>query len=362
MKIFRTILTLIITSFLITSCGNKEHKTTSVKKTPIAVTINSVTTDNSNPFITVSGKIEASKSANISTRMMGFITKIKAKVGSKVRKGQLLVSINNTDLQAKLAQVNANITKAQVGVTNAEKDYNRFKALFVDQSASQKEVDDMTAHYEMAKAGLEAAKQMKNEVNAQFSYANLRAPFSGIITNKFVEVGDMANPGMPLLAIESPNNFDVTAMVPENEISKIKYDTKVTVFVKSMNETITGKVSEISTSALNTGGQYIVKISLEKTKIKILSGMFATVQFPVEKSATPTKSEKLMLPLSALVKKGSLKGIYTISEQNTAILRWLRLGKTYGDKIEVLSGLTTEEKYIVSSEGKLYNGATISVK
>ncbi len=362
MKNSKIIIALLTLSLTLINCGKKDHKTEIVKNTPIAVTLNSVAMDGNNPFVTASGKIKAVNSANLSTRMMGFVTKIHVKVGSKVKKGQLLVSINNTDLQAKLAQVNANITKAQVGATNAEKDYNRFKSLFADQSASQKEIDDMTAHYEMAKAGLEAAQQMRNEVNAQFSYVNLRAPFSGVVTGKFVEVGDMANPGMLLMSVESPKNFEVTTMVPENEISKIKYGTKVNVSVKSMHKTITGKVSEISTSALNTGGQYIVKINLDKTAIKILSGMFVTVQFPIEKKSDTTTSNMIMLPISALVKTGNLKGIYTVSDQNTAILRWLRLGKTYGDEIEVLSGLNTEEKYVISSESKLYNGATISVK
>ena len=137
------------------------------------------------------------------------------------------MSINNTDLQAKRAQVNASITEATAAFNNAEKDYNRFKNLFADNSASQKEMDDMTANYEMAKARLEAAKQMKNEINAQFAYSNITAPFSGVVTSKFIEAGDMANPGMPLISIETPGNFEVMAMVPETEISEIKKGTKL---------------------------------------------------------------------------------------------------------------------------------------
>jgi len=354
------IYTLVLISLFIMSCAS-DHKTGVMEKmAPVNVKVSSVQSDGYDPFVTASGKIEATNSANLSTRMMGFVNKIYVKVGDKVQKGQLLIAINNTDLQAKRAQVNATITKATAAYNNAEKDYNRFKNLFADNSASQKELDDMTAHYEMAKAGLEAANQMKNEVNAQFAYVNIRAPFNGIITNKFIEVGDMANPGTPLIAVETPKKFEVRAMVAESDISRIKSGSRVIVQVKSIDKSIPGKVTEISTSAKNTGGQYLVKVALDKTDTNILSGMFASVQFPVEKKAITTTL--ILVPTSAIISHGSLKGIYTVSQQNTAILRWLRLGRTYGDNIEVLSGLNSDEQYILSAEGKLFNGAKIAIQ
>ena len=360
MKLYKKLITLVTTSLLVLSCGS-DHKTSKAENmTPIVVKINAVKTDQNNLLITASGKIQASNSANLSTRMMGFVNKIYVNVGDKVKKGQLLLSVNNTELQAKRAQVNAGITEATAAFTNAEKDYNRYKNLFAENSASQKELDDMTAHFEMAKARLEGANQMKNEIDAQFTYANIRAPFNGVITNKFIEAGDMANPGMTLIAVESPKQFEVTAMVAESDISKIRPNSKVDVLVKSMNQSISGTVSEVSSSAKNTGGQYLVKIALDKTDAKILSGMFTTVQFPVEKTVT-TRS-MIMIPTSSIVMNGSLKGVYTVSEQNTAILRWLRLGKTYGDNIEVLSGLNADEQYIVSADGKLFNGAKVTIQ
>jgi len=347
-------------SLFLTSCGKKSESPVEKKITPITVITSSISEENTSPFITSSGKIQAANSANLSTRMMGFVNSIHVKVGDKVTKGQLLISINNFDIQAKLAQANASITQAEAAYSIAEKDYNRFKNLFADTSASQKELDDMAVNFEMAKARLEAAKQLKNEVNAQFAYTNLRAPFNSVITNKFIEVGDMANPGMTLIAVESPGAFEVITRVSENEIAKIKVNQKVSVLVKSLNETLSGTITEVSTSAKNTGGQYVVKITLNKSEASLLSGMYVSVQFPVEK--TNTKSSMVLISTHALIYNGQLTGIYTISETNTALLRWLRLGRTYGDKVEVLSGLNADEKYILSAEGKLYNGATITVQ
>ncbi|CAM1370826.1 Efflux transporter periplasmic adaptor subunit [Tenacibaculum litoreum] len=356
----KTIYTIALaTSLLAISCGKKETTNNSNKPT-VAVKVTKVTENDNNPFITVSGKVAATNSAELSTRMMGYVTNIHVKVGDKVNKGQLLLSINNSDLQAKKAQVEANIIKAKAGFSSAEKDYNRFKNLFEQNSASQKEFDDITVHYNVAKANLEAAKQMRNEINSQFAYTNIRAPFSGVVTNKFIDKGAMANPGMPLISVEGKGGFEVTALVPESEISQIKKDTKVDVAIKSINKTVTGKVSEVSTSAKNTGGQYLVKINLDKTDVKLLSGMFATVQFPVEK--TQKSTNMVLIPSEALVHKGQLSGIYTVSQSNTAVLRWLRLGRTFGDQVEVLSGLSANESYIVSSEGKLYNGANITIQ
>jgi RND family efflux transporter MFP subunit len=177
-----------------------------------------------------------------------------------------------------------------------------------------------------------------------------------------VKEGDMANPGMPLVSVEGASRLQVTAMVSENDIASIKKGMTVKVLVKSSNATLTGKVSEVSLSATNTGGQYLVKINLDKTDNTVLSGMFVNVQFPVENKVQTAKSEVLLVPESALVKQGQLTGVYTIGEGNIAILRWLRTGKNFGNQVEVLSGLSASEQYIVSAEGKLYNGALVSIQ
>ncbi|MBA4275844.1 efflux RND transporter periplasmic adaptor subunit [Flavobacterium sp.] len=349
-----------ISVVFLTSCGeNKKEQI--IKEPAIAVKVSGVSENNNSPFVTASGKIEAENSANLSTRMMGYVTKIHVKVGQKVGAGQLLVSINNSDLLAKKAQVDASILQATAGYNNAKKDYDRFVNLFKQQSASQKELDDMTARYEMAKAGLEGAKQMRNEVLAQFSYSNITAPFSGTVTNTFVKEGDMANPGMPLVSVEGASRLQVTAMVSENDIASIKKGMTVKVLVKSSNVTLNGKVSEVSLSATNTGGQYLVKVNLDKTDNSILSGMFVNVQFPVENKTQTVQTDKVLVPENALVKQGQLTGIYTIGTGNVAILRWLRIGKIFGNQVEVLSGLSANEQYIVSADGKLYNGVKVSI-
>jgi RND family efflux transporter MFP subunit len=350
---------LLVVGISLSGCGEAVDTSTNNKDKVLTVQVKEVSNAGQATFLTASGKIASANSANLSTRMMGFVTKIHVKVGDKVTKGQLLLSVNNTDLSAQNAQASAGITEATAAFVNAEKDYHRFQNLFADTSASQKELDDMKARYEMAKARLEASKQVKNQVASQYAYTAIRAPFNGVITNKFIDEGAMASPGSPLLAIETPGIFEVSAMVPESEISQITSGTKVTVLVSAINASLKGEVTEVSASARNTGGQYLVKVVLDKTEAPVLSGMFASVQFPVEQKSTSTH---VLIPKAAIVERGQLSGVYTVSESNTALLRWLRLGRTFGDQVEVLSGLSQEELYIVSAEGKLYNGVKITIQ
>lgn len=347
---------------LLIACGDKKENLHQEEKA-VLVELSNQSNTSSSEYFTASGQIESENNANLSTRMMGYVTKVHVKVGQKVGQGQTLVSINNTDLLAKKAQVESSIMQAKAAYNSAKKDYDRFQNLFANQSASQKELDDMTTRYEMAKAGLDAANHMRNEIMAQFAYSNITAPFSGIITNSFVKEGDMANPGMPLLSIEGNGKTQVVAMIPENYISQVEKGLNVKIHLKSMNKTVNGKVSEVSLSAKHTGGQYLVKINLDQTDKSILSGMFANVEFPIkqlQESALAVKST--LVNEKALIRSGQLTGVYTVSDNNTSILRWLRLGKKLGDSYEVVSGLTSDEAYVLSAEGKLYNGAKVNIK
>jgi len=196
------IYTILATSLISLSSCSSNDKEIVDNETPIVVTTNKAIQDTiSGGTFSASGKLVAGNTSNVSTRMMGYITKINANVGQYVRKGQTLVNINNTELKAKEGQVNAQISQAQANFNIAEKDYNRFKNLYESQSASQKELDDMTARMEMARANLNAAQQMRAEVRSQYGYTNIAAPISGVVTQKYVNEGDMANPGMPLLTI-----------------------------------------------------------------------------------------------------------------------------------------------------------------
>ena len=360
----KTITIASLTSLLFFTACSGDKKENTIKELPaVTVEVQEVASGANSKFISASGTLESEKRAVISTRMMGYVTALNVQTGQKVRKGQLLVSIKNDDLQAKKAQAEAGVMQAQAGYNSAKKDWERFTALFKQQSASQKELDNVTMQYQMAQAGFEAAKAMRNEVIAQFAYANLTAPFDGTVTETFVKQGAMANPGAPLVTIEGGGELQAVVSVSESDILKLKNGIVADVKLKSSSETLKGKVIEISSSSQNSSGQYAVKLALEGKKDKALSGMFINVIFPIAKEeSTTTENEMMVIPKSAVITQGQLNGIYTVNAENIALLRWLRLGKTYGENIEVLSGLSAGEKYVLKADGKLFNGSKVTLK
>lgn len=355
-------LSLVLGLSILGSCSSDSKQVADNAK-PVRVTVSNTATTDALGYAGASGKLVAKNSVNVSTRMMGYITMLRADVGDFVSAGQSLVSINNTDIQAKGGQAQAQIGQAQASYNIAAKDYQRFQNLYNSQSASQKELDDMRARYEMAKASLDGARMMKNEVNSQYRYTNVTAPISGVVTAKYASQGDMANPGMPILTIESSGNLLAQVLVSEQDITLIKTGMPVKVLMKSTNKEVAGQVSEVSLSATNTGGQYVVKISVPQSR-EYLPGMYVNVQFPFKRSGSVNQDfqESVTVPKSALVENGQLTGIYTVSSSNTALLRWVKTGKVVGDQVEILSGLTAKEPYIVSANGKLFNGAKVTTK
>ncbi len=352
----RTFIIIMAAAWMLTSCQSEKNNQSDASSA-VSVVVKSPAEPDGGAFITASGSVESEHFARLSTRNMGYVSKVYVKVGDPVRKGQRLLDINSEEIDAKKAQAQASLTQAKAQLTVAEKNYERYRKLFEEKSASQKELDDMTLQYEMAKANYERTQQIEKEIDAMMAYSHIRAPFSGVITSKNVKMGDMARPGQPLMSLEAPGAFVARAMVPESSIESVKKGQRVTVFVKSLGKTLEGKVTEVSASSQDSGGQYLVKVDLEMIdEVKLFSGMYVSVMIPVPGQG----SQSLFVDQSALVRKGELDGIYTISESGTAILRWLKLGQHMGDQVEVLSGLNPDERYIASSEGKLYNGVKVT--
>lgn len=349
---------LALMAVLLSACHSEPGKT-NADAAALSVKTDVVKSVNQESKYSYAAKIEPEVHAVLSTRIMGYIKDYKVKTGQKVKKGQVLLQINDQDIRAKKAQIQATKMEAEAAFQNTKKDVERFRILFDEKSASQKELDDMETQYKMAKARLEAVKQAGNEINEQLKYTTIKAPYNGIITKKYLNAGDLASPGMPLLGIEKSNSLVAIARIPENEISHLNIGDTVDVSVNAANGMeLKGKIAELNTSALLSGGLYEVKIVLEDEKAKtdrLHSGMYAHVQF----CKGDTKS--IMIPEEAVIYRGQLCGVYTLSQSNTALLRWVRLGKKSGDKVEILSGLNEGESYIKSYKGKIWDGVKVSV-
>ncbi len=341
---------------IMSSCSTSTKKAEEDK--PVSVNVYYPTMQGGNAAY-ISGKISAKQTAMISTRVMGFIDKIYVKPGDRVRQGQLLVSINSSDMNAKKSQAQAMVTEAAAAVKNARRDYERYQVLYSQKSISSKEMENMELNKVSMESKLRVASQQLKEVNAMLAYTNIRAPFNGVVTQKFVDEGSTANPGMPILSIEQVGDLNVQASVPENYIQYIHLGSTVEVEIKSLNKIISGVVSELSPSATLSGGQYNLKIAIND-KRDLKSGMYASICMKV--NGQPDSEPKIMIKQSSVTNYDQLTGVYVAGDDGVALLRWIRLGKKDGEMVEVLSGLKRNEKIIEDAKGRLFNGAKVMIQ
>ncbi|MFA6812323.1 MAG: efflux RND transporter periplasmic adaptor subunit [Bacteroidaceae bacterium] len=350
---------------LLASCGGKV-KQNKENNQAIAVKVMNPISSRINEIVT-NGTVESNEIANIGTRMMGYIQKIYVTKGTKVNKGQLLLNISDNDLQAKQAQAQSMVEQAQAAYDVAAKDEARFSRLLQRESCSQKEYEQANLQYKSRKAQLAAARQGVKEVEANRSYTQIHAPFSGVVTNIVADQGSLASPGMPLITIEKSGDMVIQTQLSEQNIDKVQAGMKANVFVEAAHQKFTASVSERSHSSIATGGQYKVTLNIPSNIQKeLLSGMHANVTFAFSKeeyksylNSSPTS---LWIPTNLLVNEEGLHGVYIASPDNVAVLHWLRLGKTNGEQVEVLSGINKNDRIIIPNKERIQNGTLLSIK
>lgn len=339
------------------ACGGPEEKNTT-QKTPAVKVKTMQVINTSNEGFSFSGTVSAEQMTTIKTRHAGYVNQILVKVGDKVQKNQKLISIDNAELRAQLQQAAAGKQQAEKQLEIAQKDLNRFERLRASNSVSEKELEQIQLQYQASLSAFEQARQSYNQVAAMMDYTNIKAPFSGIITNKMIQEGDMAMPGMPLLSLTSNGILEVKSDLSESQITKVKPEQLVSIDIPVTGKTYTGKISEVSSSSEANGSRYFVKTTFTDQPKEALSGMFSRIYVKGESKENNTQTI-ISIPKNVLVEQNGLDGVYVYGKSNTALLRWIKTGREMGENIEVLSGLSANDKIIVSAESKLYNGLNI---
>lgn len=313
------------------------------------------------PHIVTSGRIEAENTALVATRVMGFVDKIYVSEGDRVTKGQLLLTVNSTDIAAQQAQARAALSSAEAACQMAERDYSRYSNLYQQGSASPKELERVQLGKTTAASQVEMARQALKEVGNMLSYTRIRAPFAGVVTRKMIDEGSTASPGMPLMAIEQGERLNVSALIPESVVGSVAKGDEVTVSVKAADTEFRGRIVELSSSATLTGGQYSAKISIApEAAPKLKSGMYASVA--IRGSLPAGEGGRLSVEKSSIVSRGQLQGVYVVGPQHRASLRWLRLGHDDGVRVEVISGLGAADRVVRNPGAGLNTGDRVTVK
>jgi RND family efflux transporter MFP subunit len=316
------------------------EETTQLKASP-AVRVQTITVqeEQHTSRIEVVGTVQAVDRAVIAARISGSIIELPVVLGFRVKKGDLLVKINAEEISARVLQ-------AQALLAQARRNLKREKKLLGQHASTPETVKSMRDMLAIAEAGYREAASM-------LGYTTITAPFSGVITKKIANNGDLATPGAPLLHLENDKRLQVVAAIPETSILNIKLHQHLQVRIPTANKTLSGEVTEISPIIDPRSRTMPVKINLTDT-LNLRTGMFARVALPGKLSTT------LMVPEQAVIPFGQLKKIFVV-ENNTARLRLVRTGINEKGRVEILSGLETGEQIVIGNNRLLISGQRLII-
>lgn len=302
-----------------------------------------------------SGIVVSSRTANLSTTIMGTITRIDVNEGDAVEQGDVLVRIKDDQLNAQRRQVESNLDGARATRANAEANYQRIRVLHERDSATKQELDEMTSRYEMASANVHSLENKLTEIREMLAYTTLKAPFDGHVVSKLASESDMASPGQPLLVLEQQGQSEFHITVPESEITHLSIQDTVSIQLPAVDiSNETGVISNIHPAGAPGSRQFTVEVlPVQPERMRTArSGMF------VEIALANRGEQAVLVPRSAILERGQLTGLYTVNEESELILRWVRLGDLVGSDVEILSGLSEGETYVSSIDSRLQEGQT----
>lgn len=288
----------------------------------------------------VAGTLQRADQAVLSTRLAGTVKRVLVAEGSAVSAGQLLLELEAGDL---LGQLKA----AQTAREAAAAHHRRIAALQGMGAATPSEL-------EQAAAALAAAEGAVASVQGQLAFAQIRAPFAGTVQRRDVQPGAFAGPGQPLLTLEGRGALELTASLSEAEAAALAVGRKVAFESE-------GRVGQALVTALAPGGDALTHRQALRARVvqptDLRSGAFARIQVPGAGGAAAPGTVKV--PLSALVQRGELRGVF-VEEQGRAALRWLSLGEREGDRVEVRAGLAAADR-VIADPATLQDGQPVKV-
>lgn len=316
--------------------GNTEINELAVIKAPVAVA--ELTQQ---PFLYEAvGTVTARTASTISSKLMGVVQMVHVREGDRVKKDDLLVTIDQRQVAAQMAQ-------ARATAIVAEKEYKRYQQLLETQSATQQEFDRAEAQHRQAQAAVAAAQVSTKD-------AKVRAPYDGRVVAKMINSGDLASPGTPFLTLEQEGLYCTDLVLPERHIQSVAVGMAVEVVVPAMdNQKLNGTVGRIVPMADARSRSFQVKVGMPEGP-DYKSGMFARVAIPIGGTGM------LLVSRNSITVQGQLDGIFVVDEAGVARFRIVRLGKSMGEQVEVVSGLSDGQRYVSTIPVGLKDGVKVT--
>ena len=284
------------------------------------------------------GQVEAVNQATMSAQTSGRIVEVFFDVDDFVPEGAVILRFRDTEQQAAYSQAKAALQEATARYTQAKSEFERIKGIYERQLVAKAQLDDATAALKAAEARLESAQAGLDAAEEQLEYTRVRAPYSGIVTERHVEVGEIARVGQPLITGISLNQLRVTTQVPQRLINQVRQVGQARIILDGEVEVDSDSVTffPYADAATNT---FKVRLDLPEGVEGLFPGMFVKVAFAVG------QNERLVVPRDAVIYRSEVSGVYVVGEDGRVALRHVRLGRGLDDgSVEVLAGLTPGER------------------
>jgi RND family efflux transporter MFP subunit len=322
------------------------------------------------------GTIHSANTAILAAQLGGTVREIRVNAGDHVKRGQLLAVLDDRSAQAQMQGAEAGVNEAVQGEAEveqgfkaatadrqfAEATFNRYKALLAKNSLSRQEFDGAEARYQAALANersMEAKKQQvlarqqqarsqQDSARTYLSFSRIDSPLDGVVTAKSVDAGTVVMPGTPVLTVEETTRYRLEASLPEEYLPSAK--TGASVSISTEHGQFEGRVAEVVPAADVTSHTFMVKIDLPHD-CNCRSGEYGQASFPIG------EAKRLAVPSSAVLDHGELQGIFVVGADGNVEYRLVRTGITFGNRVEILSGLAAGEKVAISQIDRLRDGA-----
>lgn len=341
-------------AFALSGCRASHEPAAPDPRPPVAATIATAVEGSLASGLVASATIEPIRRASPGTILMGRVERILRREGDVVRAGETLALIDNRDMAAREGQAEAGLAAARATEANARAMRERMQRLVDRQAASRKMLEDATLGHEAAVAQLEAAGKGLEAAKVATAYGRVTAPFDGVVTERLVEVGDLAAPGRPLFVIEDTRRVKVDATVPESVAATLASGSQVEIEVGEIRRA--GTIEEVLPAADPRSRTVTVRVVLDNADGALRSGAFARLAV----GGVEAGAGAISVPETALVRRGPLAGVFVVDDGDVARLRWLSVGSTRAGSVEVLAGLVAGERYVAAPAAGLEDGIRVT--
>ena len=333
---------LVLASVLLPGCGRHSETGTDSRTELATAEVQVQIAESKQGSVTeeVVGTVEAKLHATLEAKLSGRIIKMPVLLGQAVKTGQLIAHLDAAEITARHEQAEASLEQAQ-------RDWKRISALFDQQAATRSDYDAADSRVRVAKAGV-------SEAQAMMGYVEILAPFDGVVTKKWADVGDLAAPGKPLISIEDPSRLQLEADVPEGMASRIQLNARLIIRSELLKDRLEGTVKEIAPTIDPVSRTFRLKLDLPPTA-GLVSGQFARLVVPIG------ESNSVRVPASAVVLRGQLEILFVVTNQR-ARLHLVKTGKRIDDQVEILAGIEPGDSIVTGGAALLTDGQPVRLQ